>query len=456
MENKEKYKVFIDSESDEYKKYFPGAQEVALTFFEDCFIFTNDLNSADIIPLSFNLNSDKKTAECAVILSKYDLTKKIIVDISCLYHVHENLNIQLKYRFDYITKNLLDPFHKLQGYKPAFMMLQCHNQTPQKNIFYIDFYWNMHISTYVEQPNHLFFHLPVTKNSYTLPLLDREKHSTYINSDLIKHKENSLKAFLSLSSIKYPESLFVEYTGFAKEISESSKEVNYNTYSNDRLKCDLINLLEKYPGFIGNNAVHSVVIGQNMTEENIDKSISGIDYCFRAPAHNAYYEYSVISIYIEDITFGPQCRCITEKTWEPLIKGHFILPFGYTGMINELINYGFLFPEWIDYSYDSETNDLLRWIKYIDEVRRVLSIPCKHLHENKILDMNILEHNRNIFFELNYKNYVSSAIKQYIKDNSPKNSSELKNTSVDNIIVNNSPTDNNSFLENLKAKLSIN
>ena len=46
--------------------------------------------------------------------------------------------------------------------------------------------------------------------------------------------------------------------------------------------------------------------------------------------------------------------CPTEKTFTPMCKGHFVLPFGTPGTIAHLKSeYGFEFPHWIDYGYDN-------------------------------------------------------------------------------------------------------
>ena len=59
------------------------------------------------------------------------------------------------------------------------------------------------------------------------------------------------------------------------------------------------------------------------------------------PVHNLYYQSTYVSAYIETLTNvnpanGQVVRALTEKTYNPLIKGHFILPFGYHGLIDDL------------------------------------------------------------------------------------------------------------------------
>lgn len=122
------------------------------------------------------------------------------------------------------------------------------------------------------------------------------------------------------------------------------------------------------------------------------------------PIHNRYYETSFVSIYVETITFKTsyediQYRSVTEKTWNPLIKGHFILPYGYCGLIEDIKAYGFLLPDWIDYSYDNIENDIYRFDRYLDSMKRFLEYSYDELMDFFIRDKHILEHNRNLFFE---------------------------------------------------------
>ena len=116
---------------------------------------------------------------------------------------------------------------------------------------------------------------------------------------------------------------------------------------------------------------------------------------------NHYYNSSYISIYIETITTGVYTKTITEKTWDPLIKGHFILPYGYSGLVKDIQSYGFIIPEWIDYSYDQELDDHRRWEKYEQSVKRILK-KFPEVDELYQKDKTILEHNRNLFFTRPY------------------------------------------------------
>lgn len=117
------------------------------------------------------------------------------------------------------------------------------------------------------------------------------------------------------------------------------------------------------------------------------------------PVHNSYYQTSIASIYGETLTVGSDVTGLTEKTLDPLIKGHFIIPFGYSGFVQDLINeYNIQLPDWIDYSYDSVINDERRRLYYIKEVKRFLKQNLERLVYYYNRDKHMLEHNRSLFF----------------------------------------------------------
>lgn len=124
------------------------------------------------------------------------------------------------------------------------------------------------------------------------------------------------------------------------------------------------------------------------------------------PVANHYYQGTYFSIYCETITGNVHedlnYRSITEKTWDPLIKGHFILPFGYKGMIEHIKTYGFKFPEWIDYSYDIIEDNDDRFAMFLESAKKLLDIDLQTLHKLYEEDRHILVHNRQVFWDRPY------------------------------------------------------
>lgn len=134
------------------------------------------------------------------------------------------------------------------------------------------------------------------------------------------------------------------------------------------------------------------------------------------PVSNHFYNSSFVSIYIETITMTSTMhfnyKTITEKTWDPLIKGHFILPFGYMGLIEDIKDYGFWLPEWIDYSYDGVYDDNDRFTAYLKSVNSLLSLDLTSLQHKFESSLDMLYQNRKLFWSRPYDN-LHTKIKNY-------------------------------------------
>jgi len=98
------------------------------------------------------------------------------------------------------------------------------------------------------------------------------------------------------------------------------------------------------------------------------------------PAPNKFYLNSCLSVYVESNCVRPELIHITEKTYEPLVKGHFILPFSNPGTISRIQTLGFELPDFIDYSYDQEPDVALRFEKFKTELFRLLDLDLYQLH----------------------------------------------------------------------------
>lgn len=140
------------------------------------------------------------------------------------------------------------------------------------------------------------------------------------------------------------------------------------------------------------------------------------------PIANKFYNSTILSTYIETITGtypeedyeDVKYKSITEKTYDPLIKGHFILPFAYPGFIEHLKTYGFLLPDWIDYSYDSIEDNECRFIQFTKSLESFLQYSIDDLLVFYNKDYHILEHNRNVFWEKPYDNLYQK-VKDFFK-----------------------------------------
>lgn len=121
------------------------------------------------------------------------------------------------------------------------------------------------------------------------------------------------------------------------------------------------------------------------------------------PVPNKFYETSCLSVYVESNCIQTDLLHITEKTFEPLIKGHFILPFSNPGTITRLRTMGFQFPDFIDYEYDLELDHNVRFEKLCNELQRIMAMDLLALHQ-KYIDM--LKYNQQLIVSLPYDSRI--------------------------------------------------
>ena len=124
------------------------------------------------------------------------------------------------------------------------------------------------------------------------------------------------------------------------------------------------------------------------------------------PVADEYYNSSYISVFIEssiDSVDPSGTSCVSEKTFDPLAKGNFILPFSNAHFVKNIQQwYGFKVPDWINYSYDDIEDTDQRMTAFLKEVRRLYAIPIEQLHQYYLRDKHILEHNRQVFVNRPY------------------------------------------------------
>ena len=120
-----------------------------------------------------------------------------------------------------------------------------------------------------------------------------------------------------------------------------------------------------------------------------------------APVHNAYYNETFISVYGETNEIGTT-QIVTEKTYDPLIKGHFILPFSTPGFIDLVKSQGFRLPEFINYDYDSISDHDQRWQAYQQELERLINLDMATWQQHWVDNLDILHYNRQLFTERDY------------------------------------------------------
>lgn len=198
-----------------------------------------------------------------------------------------------------------------------------------------DFMWNRFKAYYTESiPENLYLH-HYSFGKYTLPKLDINQRKT--------------KKFLSLCG----------------------REFGYRT--------DVYTLVNEYntQGYISNRSR-----GQYLERETTIGAFN--------PVPTMFYTDSCLSVYVESNFINNDLIHITEKSFDPLVKGHFILPFSNPGVIDRLSELGFAFPDFIDYSYDKEPNVERRFKMFSDEFRRLMTVDLQEMYQGyfKVLKYN--------------------------------------------------------------------
>jgi hypothetical protein len=178
-------------------------------------------------------------------------------------------------------------------------------------------------------------------------------------------------------------------------------------------------MLLKYKdiGYINDteNNVFFEVTGGNVDslKQEVERHTGGTWY----PISNEFYEDSYTSIFIETVTENKVAILASEKTFDPLIKGHYVIPFGVTNYVKWLReHYNFVFPEWIDYSYDSEVDDDDRFDLYLESVKKYIELSEESVEKWVNQDSWMLEHNRKVFYNRPYDSLYETVNKS-IKHN---------------------------------------
>lgn len=121
-------------------------------------------------------------------------------------------------------------------------------------------------------------------------------------------------------------------------------------------------------------------------------------YC---PLPQYVYSDSFASIYTETTWDTDNILHVTEKTFEPLIHGNFVLPYSNPGFVDNLTtHYGFKLCELIDYTYDLP--NINRSTLFLNSIEKFLEIQLTTLIEYANDRNDILAHNRELFVTLPY------------------------------------------------------
>lgn len=254
--------------------------------------------------------------------------------------------------------------------------------------------------------------------------------STHVYQVTPNHKINHAKHIFHDFYFNLCKAYFCDYSAYDLKTDRLWSQ-NSNSKSYDLLPITTLNPTKKF--LVPNNVrLHSFEYKEHARMElrkitsdeecyfsdfqrgiTLDPEESGLNRCYTGggagfiPIANRYYEDTVVSVYVETIggsnIHPDQVGVVTEKTFSPFIKGHFILPFSAPGFIQFLKSqYGFKFPDWIDYSYDSIYNDDDRLTAYLNSVKKLKSLPLAKLVELANIDIELRQYNRQLMYDLPY------------------------------------------------------
>jgi hypothetical protein len=121
------------------------------------------------------------------------------------------------------------------------------------------------------------------------------------------------------------------------------------------------------------------------------------------PVPNSFYEDSYFSTYVESNCTQKDLIHITEKTFEPLIKGHAILPFTNPGAIQRLLDMGFRLVDFIDYSFDRVEDADQRFALVQQEFLKLLDLDLDTLYKH---NQSVFKHNHDCVNTIPYDNRI--------------------------------------------------
>lgn len=333
-------------------------------FIEEDWEYVDNIRDADVVPLLFNFNPINSE-----ILKQ--LTAKQIAIVLCLFHIDE------RYDRQHLMKVLQD-YRKV--FPNTYIVHKNISAGTSDGLIYYDIMFNRHKLYY-----HDFYKIENLVNS--LPPGRKEViWSSGANKEMFnipqgKEDPEQCKAFLSPGLVYH--GLFMPRMRYRAGLKDYLR-MHYE-------KRGYINSAGN--NFLPNNPTPGI-------EKNIQRPDGGGGYWY--PIGDQYYKKTYVSIYVETLcATGWDTRCLTEKTFDPLIKGNFILPFAYSGFIKDIKNYGFKLPDFIDYSYDDILDNDKRFFGFlfsIDLIFRHVQDFRKAYEENK----HIIEHNRQVFIDRPY------------------------------------------------------
>jgi hypothetical protein len=348
-------------------------QDLVLFHYEkDRFTFVYDVDQADIIPLPF-YGPEIKYVEY---LKELGATNQLILILDT-NHIGDYGNT-----FD---MNLYIDILKSSGYRS--LVVHCDHSVMTDRLIHYDYMWNRQKIYFTDYDNY-----DLTNRLWTFKSTKKMFELNEINPKKI------VKKFL------------VPNKTYKQELLLVSSQHDESQTLRSKFRVILEKAILEEDCYFSNPNNYIFLEPQECSKEILD------DYHFLNmgmgfhPVANHYYENSAVSVFVESLASSEsKQREISEKTFNPLIKGHFILPFSYSGIVDDLKDmYGFRFPKWIDYSYDKIEDDRERFHEFMKSFARLRFIKLKDLEELCNKDIGILLHNRQVFYDRPYDRLYDS------------------------------------------------
>jgi hypothetical protein len=143
----------------------------------------------------------------------------------------------------------------------------------------------------------------------------------------------------------------------------------------------LLNLVKQYRGF------YSDVSQGIVLQPQWGSSLSS------TPPSRSYWDQSYISCQVESMWRTGSAVTFTEKTYDHLIQGRLVLNFGPQGYYQVLAQDGWLCPRGVDLSWDSISNNELRFQQYLQMLQDLLQRSDSDLHDLFLLNKDVIIHN---------------------------------------------------------------
>lgn len=369
---------------------------------DSIFDYVYDITQAHIVAINFDPNAD--------IQKLYDMSSNLLLCID-MHHMYHNGDSGADEQANYA--DLIYQYNKSHRGVPPIISFTLYKNCVHPGMYFTDLAIRIVQNVFKHQPKQIFKtaeeQLPadLIKSHWYPKQFDPDTYEldniyeAVLGTELVSHKEQLTKSYVASSKVRYPSGYLTEFKSHNDQHSREPDNFRLQE-CRDFYRSDLNTILRNYSGFLGDPVAGHPLLGQDVTKRNnLEKQLTWNRVASMTPIHNHYYKYSTLSIYLESTVntytsnLNPTSSLISEKTWFPLVKGHFILPFGRAGMIDLMREeYKIEFPDWIDYNYSNIANDLLRWSNYILEVKRLLNMGSQNLHNLKQKSVEILANNR--------------------------------------------------------------